>query len=338
MAEKRYWWLKLPETFFQQKEVRALRRRENGSVLILIYIKMQLSSLQTGGVLLFDGYEDSFAEELAFQIDEDPEDVQKVIDFLKKHGLLVEKSDNEIYLPAVTENTGTEGSSAERVRNYRKKKELLQCNTACENSMLQSNAQASQCDSYSLLCHGEKELDIEKDIDIELEKEKEYTLSSGAGNTPEQSSAAGPSLPSVENSVDKDGEPEMVIRYFLNMYKLYIGQDHEPIGADKREEIKERLKEYGATRAYVNEYFGDDGTESGKKPVYGESDGRIFHFASPGVLELLAKRVHKATAGTQAKPTPKKKNGIGDTGIDPNYDPPPGVDPTWDYYKQRGGY
>lgn len=24
--------------------------------------------------------------------------------------------------------------------------------------------------------------------------------------------------------------------------------------------------------------------------------------------------------------------------IDPNYDPPPGVDPTWDYYKQRGGY
>lgn len=26
------------------------------------------------------------------------------------------------------------------------------------------------------------------------------------------------------------------------------------------------------------------------------------------------------------------------SGIDPNYDPEPGVDPNWDYYKQRGGY
>lgn len=26
------------------------------------------------------------------------------------------------------------------------------------------------------------------------------------------------------------------------------------------------------------------------------------------------------------------------SGINPDYDPEPGVDPTWDYYKQRGGY
>lgn len=26
------------------------------------------------------------------------------------------------------------------------------------------------------------------------------------------------------------------------------------------------------------------------------------------------------------------------SGINPNYNPPPGVDPTWDYYKQRDGY
>lgn len=318
----------MPETFFQQKEVRALRRRENGAVLILIYIKIQLSSLQTGGVLLFDGYEDSFAEELALQIDEDPEDVQKVIDFLKRHGLLVEKSDDEIYLPAVTENTGTEGSSARRMRKAKEKASLSS----------KTDDKPSNIDDSPSICYGEKELDIELEKEIEKEKEKEYTPPLGAGNTPEQSSAAVPSLPSVENSVDKDGEPEMIIRYFLNMYKFYIGQDHEPIGADKREEIKKRLKEYGATRAYVNEYFGDDGTESGKKPVYGESDGKIFHFASPGVLGLLAKRVHKATAGTQAKPTPKKKTGIWNTGIDPNYNPPPGVDPTWDYYKERGGY
>lgn len=171
MAEKRYWWLKLPETFFQQKEIRALQRRENGAVLVLIYIKMQLSSLQTGGVLFFDGYEDSFAEELAFQIDEDPEDIQKVMDFLKKHGLLLEKSEKEIYFPAVIESTGTEGSSAKRVRNYRKKRQPLQCNDSSDDSALQCNAKASQNDDYSLLCHGEKELDIELEKKKELEEE-----------------------------------------------------------------------------------------------------------------------------------------------------------------------
>ena len=37
----------------------------------------------------------------------------------------------------------------------------------------------------------------------------------------------------------------------------------------------------------------------------------------------------------------KKEGGAAATplsGVNPDYDPPPGVDPTWDYYKQRGGY
>lgn len=38
--EKRYWWLKLQENFFQQGEIKALRRKPNGETLIIIWVKI----------------------------------------------------------------------------------------------------------------------------------------------------------------------------------------------------------------------------------------------------------------------------------------------------------
>lgn len=50
MANKRFYWLKLKEDFFQQKAMKKLRRMERGEVLTIVYLKMQLSSLRNGGV------------------------------------------------------------------------------------------------------------------------------------------------------------------------------------------------------------------------------------------------------------------------------------------------
>lgn len=40
---------------------------------------------------------------------------------------------------------------------------------------------------------------------------------------------------------------------------------------------------------------------------------------------------------TNASKSPQKRPSDTGPAINPNYNPPPGVDPTWDYYKQRGG-
>lgn len=47
MAEKRYFWLKLKDDFFDKKYIKALLKLPQGDSLTVIYLKMQLKSLKT---------------------------------------------------------------------------------------------------------------------------------------------------------------------------------------------------------------------------------------------------------------------------------------------------
>ena len=60
---KKYFWLKIQEEFFRQKEIKALRKMEKGPLYILIYQKMLIYSLQNNSKIYFDNVEDSFEEE-----------------------------------------------------------------------------------------------------------------------------------------------------------------------------------------------------------------------------------------------------------------------------------
>ena len=68
MARKKYYWLKLKNDFFRQKEIKKLRQIAGGDTYVIIYLKMQLLSLQNNGRLFFEGYEDTFANELALEL------------------------------------------------------------------------------------------------------------------------------------------------------------------------------------------------------------------------------------------------------------------------------
>ena len=126
MAEKtkRYWWLKLREDFFNQKAMKKLRRMAGGATYTIIYLKMQLLSLRTDGVLVFENLEDSFEEELALQLDETLEDVQMTLLFLKKCNLVEEISENEHMLPEAIQNIDSESDAAARMRNMRERRRI----------------------------------------------------------------------------------------------------------------------------------------------------------------------------------------------------------------------
>ncbi len=123
MAEKtkRYWWLKLREDFFDQTAIKKLRRLAGGDTFTIIYLKMQLLSLRNDGMIAFEGVEDSFEEEMALRLDENTEDVQMTVLFLKKHRLLEEASENEHLLPEAIKNIDSECDSAARMRNLRER-------------------------------------------------------------------------------------------------------------------------------------------------------------------------------------------------------------------------
>lgn len=120
--EKRYWWLKMEHDFFEQKEMKALKRMAAGYVYTTIYLKLLLKSLKNNGSLYFESIEDDFVSEIAFDIDEAVEDVRAVFDFLKRKGLLIEMSEDEISLPGAVQRIGSKTQSAVRMERMRDKK------------------------------------------------------------------------------------------------------------------------------------------------------------------------------------------------------------------------
>lgn len=152
---KRYYWLKLKEDFFKSKRIKKLRNMAGGDTYTIIYLKMQLLSLRTEGVLQWAGLEDNFANELALDLDEKPEDVEVTLMYLLKTGLAETLDNVSFFLPWVLENTGSETAAAQRMRDMRDRIKLEERNNV--TPMLQ--------DCYV-------EIDKEKDIDKESEKEK----------------------------------------------------------------------------------------------------------------------------------------------------------------------
>ena len=162
MAEaKRYYWLKFKEDFFDSKRIKKLRKMAGGDTYVIIYLKMQLKALKTDGMLEFTGVEQDFADELALDIDESPDDVRVVLTFLLTYGMC-ECSDNiHYFFPYVIENTGSETASTQRVRDYRERQKALHCNA----------------DVTEVKRIGNAEKEIEKEIEIESrDREKNNTL------------------------------------------------------------------------------------------------------------------------------------------------------------------
>lgn len=149
---KRYYWLKLPEGFFQQKPIKKLRKIAGGDTYTIIYLKMLLIAMKNNGKLYFEGVEDDFYEELALDLDEDSENVKVTVLFLIRQGLMELVDETEYRLTECDKMVGSESASAERVRKHREQK-ALQCNTNVTGVKRIGNV--------------EKEIEIEKDKEIE---------------------------------------------------------------------------------------------------------------------------------------------------------------------------
>lgn len=134
---KRYFWLKLKENFFRDKRIKKLRKIAGGDTFTIIYLKMQLLSIQNNGVLIFEGIEDTFEEELALELDEDIENVKITLAFLHSNGMIEETEQDHFLMTETVKCIGSETASAERVRRHRqlhlKDKKALQCNTNVTN-------------------------------------------------------------------------------------------------------------------------------------------------------------------------------------------------------------
>lgn len=164
MANKKFYWLKLQHDFFNNKEIKKLRKIAGGDTYVIIYLKLQLLSLKNEGKLYFEGFEDDVASELALDIDEDEENVKVTFMFLKKYGLIEEINNNEFLLPKTVSIIGKEGDSAERVRRFRAKK-ALQSNIQVTGETLQVTSCNTEREKRKRREREEKEIEKEKSIE-----------------------------------------------------------------------------------------------------------------------------------------------------------------------------
>ena len=123
----RYYWLKLQDGFFGSKRIKKLRKIAGGDTYTIIYLKMQLLAMKNNGVLEYTGLESTFAEELALDLDEEPENVAVTVNYLLSCGLMETTDNKEFFIPYAVMNTGSETAAAKRVRDHRERK-ALQCN------------------------------------------------------------------------------------------------------------------------------------------------------------------------------------------------------------------
>lgn len=173
---KKYYWLKLKTTFFNDKAIKKMRKVAGGDTYVIIYLKMQLLSLKDEGVIYYDGIEEDFASEIALTLDEDEENVRVTIGFLERYGLIEQKSTDEFSLTAVPDNIGKECDSAQRVRKHRKALQRNEKMLPCNGEVTQSNALETNCNT---------ELELEKDIDIENREEIERKIEKSRNNKDE---------------------------------------------------------------------------------------------------------------------------------------------------------
>lgn len=121
MAEKRYYWLKLKEDFFEDKQIKYLRSLPDGDKLVIAYLKMQLKSLKTEGFIKYDSVLPSNIEELSMILDEDVNIVTLMVKALQQVKAVEILDDGSFYMIAMQNLIGKDGESTERVRKFRER-------------------------------------------------------------------------------------------------------------------------------------------------------------------------------------------------------------------------
>lgn len=164
--DKRYYWLKLPEDFYDDDTIQWIEDQENGPAYVNFYLKLLLKSLSDDGRLIrYVGqrlmpYD---VKSLARLTNTDTDTVRVALELFVKIGLIEMLETGEIYMSQIDEMIGRETESARRKRKYRARKALNG-----DKKELPSGTMSQEYETTSQQCPTDNRDKIQ---DKELEKE-----------------------------------------------------------------------------------------------------------------------------------------------------------------------
>lgn len=154
---KRFYWLKLKENFFEEDTISWLEEQENGKEYCLFYLKLCLKSLKTDGILIRNVGEllvPYDIKKLAEMTHTDIDTARVSMEIFEKIGLIQILENGEIYLTQLENMVGSETTKAETMRRLRSQKKI-------DGNIVTKMLPRERV--------RERDKEIEKDIEIELE-------------------------------------------------------------------------------------------------------------------------------------------------------------------------
>ena len=98
------------------------------------------------------------------------------------------------------------------------------------------------------------------------------------------------SIENTEYTASGEAVPDRFMNvyfYFVRKYQETFNKPHDQLSASALQKVLKAFQDEDITNEYVDVYFGSDE----HKGLIGESDGSIFHFISPNVMDLCRIRV-----------------------------------------------
>lgn len=209
MQNKRYYWLKLKNDFFEGDEINWLEEQENGAVYILFYLKLCLWSLRSDGVLMrrVGKIEIPYDTKKLADITGTPlPAAETAMALLTSAGLVEVQENGALFMPQMEDMTGSETERAAIMRKYRTPKTEKENHS--EDSDREIEVQSSNHNVITMLPEPNHNVitslpETDHIVDTEIEKELESELESET--EPEKESDA-----DTESLLypERDGAPE----------------------------------------------------------------------------------------------------------------------------------
>lgn len=194
MQNKRYYWLKLKNDFFEGDEINWLEEQENGAVYILFYLKLCLRSLRSDGVLMrrVGKMEIPYDTKKLAEITGTPlPAAETAMALLTSAGLVEVQENGALFMPQMEDMTGSETERAAIMRKYRTPKTEKENHS--EDSDREIEVQSSNHNVITMLPEPNHNVitslpetghivdtEIEKELESELESETEPEKESDA--------------------------------------------------------------------------------------------------------------------------------------------------------------
>lgn len=187
---KKYYYIRLKENFFDSDEIKLLESIPNdGYKFSNILLKMYLKSLKYNGRLMFNERIPFNAEMLATVTGHSIGDVERAIEMFKKFGLIEVLETGEIYMLDIQSFIGKTSTEADRIKAYRR------------------NIESKKRKGVQMYDKRTPEIEIDKETKLELDSDLELKTKTDIELEPKnsQSSVVTPAKTMLLNSLQANG-------------------------------------------------------------------------------------------------------------------------------------